>query len=381
MFDFISFYKNYNVDVTRLKRDYEKNPLQKILVEKKYSAKAHQYYKIFRYEIPYKSDIEYLYLDINVTRADLIGYLNINLENFKKILKELDIKKSAKLSIINTQKYYLKDPYKRLKVIEKRKKTCLEKYGGNAPAVSEEVKFKMKQTNLKLYKVEYALQNKTFMNKMIETTLDRFGTTNVSKCEKIKQKKKQTTLEHYGVENPFQSEKCKNKIKETVYNRYGTFNPMQNKDIVNKGWETKKRNNTTNSSKIENYIYEKLKLLFSNIKRQYKSEKYPFACDFYIPELDLYIEYQGHCSHGKEPFDLNNLKHLDILRIWQDRVNKKKIEGKKQIQYLSYIDVWTRRDPLKRKIVKENNLNWIEFFTFEEFINWFNSLKKEKDNE
>lgn len=56
-----------------------------------------------------------------------------------------------------------------------------------------------------------------------------------------------------------------------------------------------------------------LKEKFNNVKRNYKSELYPFHCDFYIPEKDLYIEYQGHPGHGNEPFDEQNSYHKQIL--------------------------------------------------------------------
>ena len=35
-----------------------------------------------------------------------------------------------------------------------------------------------------------------------------------------------------------------------------------------------------------------------------------------------------------------------------------------------------KKDPLKRKTAKENNLNWIEFFSMKEFENWYNNLER-----
>jgi len=45
-------------------------------------------------------------------------------------------------------------------------------------------------------------------------------------------------------------------------------------------------------SQPEEDSYELLvdKFGYSEVIRQYRSEKYPFFCDFYIPCLDLYIE-------------------------------------------------------------------------------------------
>ena len=42
--------------------------------------------------------------------------------------------------------------------------------------------------------------------------------------------------------------------------------------------------------------------------------------------------------------------------------------------YNNAIEVWTKRDVLKRQTAIQNNLNWLEFFTFEDFSQWYNSL-------
>ena len=48
--------------------------------------------------------------------------------------------------------------------------------------------------------------------------------------------------------------------------------------------------------------------------------------------------------------------------------------------YKDAIKVWTIRDPLKRKIAKENNLNWLEFFSIDDFNIWFQSINKQAIN-
>lgn len=88
-------------------------------------------------------------------------------------------------------------------------------------------------------------------------------------------------------------------------------------------------------------------------------------CDFYIPEKDLFIEYQGHWTHGKHPFDKDCLEDKLIIESWKSKNTK---------YYNLAINTWTIRDFLKRKTAKENNLNWVEFFTFAEFIEWYKNL-------
>lgn len=113
---------------------------------------------------------------------------------------------------------------------------------------------------------------------------------------------------------------------------------------------------------------------FNQVKRQYSSEKYPFACDFYIPELDLYIEYQGTWTHGKEPYDRTNKEHINIIKIWKNKAKENNFKQIRKNYYLNAIQVWTIRDPLKRQIAKENSLNWIEFFSMDQFMEWYNQI-------
>ena len=65
----------------------------------------------------------------------------------------------------------------------------------------------------------------------------------------------------------------------------------------------KNRQGQKNSFKIDMI---KLILFFDrdDIIRQYIDlQKYPFNCDFYIKSKDLFIEYQGHQTHGTKPYD------------------------------------------------------------------------------
>lgn len=121
-----------------------------------------------------------------------------------------------------------------------------------------------------------------------------------------------------------------------------------------------------NLSKEEQYIKTILINKFGkdNIITQYKSKEYPFNCDFYIKSIDTYIEYQGSWTHGGKPF-VNNKECQKQLQKWSQKLNK---------YYNNAIKIWTQKDPLKRKIAKNNNLKWFEFFTVNSFINWLNSL-------
>ena len=47
------------------------------------------------------------------------------------------------------------------------------------------------------------------------------------------------------------------------------------------------------------------------------SDLYPFKCDFYIIDYDLYIEIQGTWMHGKHPYNKNNENDALLLQKWK----------------------------------------------------------------
>lgn len=129
--------------------------------------------------------------------------------------------------------------------------------------------------------------------------------------------------------------------------------------IVEKIYQTKKKNHTLNSSKIEQCIKELLQFIFPDIQCQYRSEQYPFNCDFYIPALDLYIEYNGLWTHGGRSFDETDESCIEQLNIWKEKAKTSKF-------YQNAIDTWTIRDVKKRQCAIDNNLNWLCFYTMRE---------------
>ena len=128
---------------------------------------------------------------------------------------------------------------------------------------------------------------------------------------------------------------------------------------------TKKQNHTFNSSKTEQYVKELLQQKFDMIEYQYRSEQYPFNCDFYIPSLDLYIELNFHWTHGGRPFDENDESCIEQLNVRQEKAKLSKF-------YQNAIKTWVVRDIKKRQCAISNKLNWLCFYSFEELESWLN---------
>ena len=344
-----------------MKRDYIKNPLTYI---KQGSTRIR--------ERPFKEDIIELYITQNKSVVECSQYFNLNKRFFQKILSEYNIIKDRKL-VYQVQKKTLleKDGVENVFQLEsvknKSKKTCLEKYGKEHFSQTIEYQNKNLKTRLKKYPQD-PYNRKQFK----ETCLKKHDVENVFQLETIKEKSKFTRKIKYNNEN-FNNRK---KFQQTNLEKYGYEhysktidfkNSLESqKDIINqKRYNTKKKNKTFGKSNVEKAILNTLKTKYPKTLFQYKSELYPFPCDFYIPEIDTYIEYNGWWGHGKEPY-IGSIEQLNIVETWSLKNTQ---------QYKRAIETWTIRDALKRTTAKQNNLNYLEFFNLKEFMNWFNTIK------
>jgi hypothetical protein len=131
--------------------------------------------------------------------------------------------------------------------------------------------------------------------------------------------------------------------QEITAKRIKNINPPE---AVAKAKETKLKNGTYKISQAENAFYKQLCLFIdeSDIIRGYvDKQRYPYNCDFYIKSKDLFIEYQGHQTHGTEPYDATNPEHW----VYCDR-----------LQASGYsTDTFTIRDPNKVATAKQHKIN------------------------
>lgn len=183
-------------------------------------------------------------------------------------------------------------------------------------------------------------------------------------------------LKKYNVLSYSMLEESKEKVKRTNQIKFGCKYYTQTNEYQERANNTKKQNHTYGKSLQEELVYEKLLNKFStnNVIRQYRSEKYPYACDFYIKNLDLYIECHFSHFHNFRPFDINNTEHIKELKILQKKAQEINFKGSSKKQYEMIIQVWTKADPKKLKTFIENKLNYKIFYNLEQFYEWYNSI-------
>jgi hypothetical protein len=257
-------------------------------------------------------------------------------------MKSEDIQESFKNNLF--EKYGVDSTWKIQSVQDKIVQTCLERYGKERYNNPE----KIKHTMLSEYGAEGNFGRECVREKSLQTCIERYGDAHYNNQDKHKQ----TLMERYGVENIMQIPGVLDKHKNSLIERYGVENVMQIPGVLDKINQTKRLNNTFNTSQIEELF--KIYLDSNNIEYeyQYKCDRYPFNCDFYIKEYDLFIEIQANWCHGKHPYDPE--KDNEIVRIWKNKNTK---------YYNNAIETWTIRDVKKRNIAKENNLNYLEIFS------------------
>lgn len=121
-----------------------------------------------------------------------------------------------------------------------RKRTCIDKYGGVAPACSKSVQQKAQQTNLKHWGTKTPGENKQVQQKMKQTLLNRTGYEYVFQNPDSVEKAKATNREKYGVDSYCKTQEFKDKSKKSWIKRYGVDNPGKSASIRQKMSETYK---------------------------------------------------------------------------------------------------------------------------------------------
>lgn len=274
--------------------------------------------------------------------------------------------------------------HKKLKYIISKK--CFQNHCSlKCAATDEKTRNKWKQTLLNIYGENY---KEVIYKKGEETRLAKYGSKSFLGTKDCLVKSKETKAKRYGDENynnrikqsitmktKYKSTDIKEKIKNTIKSKYGVdsflsseyINSIRNNnDIQSKIIDTKRKNKTFNTSKEEEEFFAYIISKFPNVKRQYSQDvRYPFACDFYIPELDIFIELQRSWTHGGHPYNPNSLE--DQIKLGQWKSKRKKY-------YDNAIDTWTRRDVNKRNQAKNQNLYFKEIWNLDEGKSFIDSI-------
>lgn len=274
-------------------------------------------------------------------------------------------------------RYGVSNPMQSAEIFEKARKTCKERYGTEWATSQKSIQKKIETTNLNRYGVARPIQSSEIYDKMTDTVVARYGVENVGQASEIRAKMKDTCYARYGSSEilsvpsvrkkikstnvvryggiaPMCSQSVRDKMRDTVRTKYGVDSIMQCPDVLYKIRNTKAARGVFHTSAIEEDLFVRLCCYFGedDVQRQYHSDVYPFACDFYIKSRNMYIELNGSWTHGKHWYS-DSIEDKEIVDLWTVRNTK---------YYKNAIDVWTRADVLKRNTARQNQLNYIVFW-------------------
>ena len=137
-----------------------------------------------------KEQLEELYIKQNLSTSDLAEHYKVAGKTIRYWLKKYHISKSKELTNQNRQ--------------DKRKETCLQKYG-----------------------VEHTSQLKENRDKMKTTCLERFGVENGAKSEIVKTQIKQNNMKKYGYSHPLKVTEIKERVRLQQISTRGYAYPYQ----------------------------------------------------------------------------------------------------------------------------------------------------------
>ena len=212
------------------------------------------------------SKIKHLYLEENRTKNEVSKLLDITMHTLSNYFKNYNIKKSKE------------------EIKERRKQTCLDKYGTDNVSKSDKVKEKIKEVNQEKYGANSFTATKEGKEKILATKEHRYGSSKYNNIEK----NRETKLMRYG--DPYFSNR--KKYIETMNRCYGVDNSFQLKKTL--------------SSNLENLILTK------NYNSQFLK---------YISDREASIEFLKNKNYSY--FDLAKIFNARyyIIQNWVKRLN------------------------------------------------------------
>lgn len=220
-----------------------------------------------------------------------------------------------------------------IKTMESRKKTNNEKYGGNAPACDNNVKEKMKRTNIERYGEHYT---KVHSQKSKRSLMEKYGIENISQYHI----NEQTSIKLSDRNYLYREHILKKQSLQVIAENLGVSDTTVNRYLKYHNIEVKR----FYKSRGELELREFLKSLDIEFVTNTKKIISPLEIDIYIPSHNLAIEYNGLYWHSEKcnktsMFHLNKTEmceaqNIRLLHIFEDEWRDQMQQCKDTITHL-----------------------------------------------
>lgn len=248
----------------------------------------------------------------------------------------------------------------------KRVDTTMARYGVANAMQAASVRERQIQTNMERYGVPNPMQSKEVQAILRNSVQEKYGADCTLAVPAVREKIDAVFMEKYGGRSPMCQQEAHDKARATMLaeggpealtrpDMRGDKNPMSDRAVVGKMIESKIANGTCHTSAAEELLYERLCERFGaeDVVRQYKSDEYPYACDFFVVSRCMYVELNASWTHGWCWYEEDD----DICR---DRLSK--WEAGNSSYYVTAIHTWTKLDIAKRAVAGEHDLNYVVFW-------------------
>lgn len=234
------------------------------------------------------------------------------------------------------------------------KNGTIAKYGTDNVFKLSEFQEKAGDTREKRYGGRYTLSSDSSLAADARATFTEHMKDDAFRSD-LDAKKKATNEERYGDTCVMNNDDVLAKYHATCMERYGVSCYARTADFrrkMNNFTSMRIQDGVFSSSSSEETLYILLLNCFdeSDIIRQYMSDVYDYACDFYIKSRNMYVELNATWLHGGHWYDADSTYDNSVLLKWQK---------KNTAYYDNAIATWTKRDVHKREMAKKNALNYV----------------------
>lgn len=251
-------------------------------------------------------------------------------------------------------------------IIQKSKKTLLDRYGVDNPAKDPNLIIKSQKTCLDRYGVDNPMKFKKFQEKSKKTCLKKYGAEywflsdkySMQRSEAL-EKTKKTNLQKYGVPSATQNEDVKLKISQTVANKYG----------VSWSCMREEAHNSRNSKSKPNLMFESRLKGISQYKKEFPVENliYDFKVGNNLIEINPTATHNINWSpFGKEKDKNYHLRKTNVAKNngykcihvwdWDDMDKIINLLKPKQTIYARQCSIKNIKYKTAKKFLEENHL-------------------------
>ncbi|UTS53385.1 putative homing endonuclease [Escherichia phage UE-S1] len=160
------------------------------------------------------------------------------------------------------------------------KQKCIDTYGVEYHWQRNDVKDKIKSTNMKRYGVEHNSHIEHVLEKRKETFIKRYGVESPLASVEIRDKIKATNIEKYGVENYGSTDECIEKRNKTMMDLYGVNNAQHVTKFLNESKVTKAKIRYDKILSIINPSYKEL-FEYDDLIDSTNESKLPYYCEIH----------------------------------------------------------------------------------------------------